>query len=151
VSRRADFLLAVQAFLLRREEATDLICDVLEEAFALPEHALPARTARAGLDFVRHKAMPGGYPKPAWLAEHEDSEAVPRVVVSVVLENSDEWWQNAEQLADASAVPPSILPLITDERCTSVTVPKADADALMDWATTVPGWSYDAPPFVVAE
>lgn len=146
MSRRGDFLLAVQSFLLRREEATEVMRDVLDRAFALPEHAVPEKAATAALEFVRHAAMPIAYPKPEWLAAHEESTGAPSAVLVAV--HGHPWWSHVDDSGYEHAVPADVHPFLARQRV-SLLVSRANAGALVDWATTLPDWDYDEPPFVV--
>jgi hypothetical protein len=150
VSRRADFLLAVQTFLVLRREAPSLGVVALRGAFALPEHAIPHDAATAANEFV---AFCNGSPKPRWLAEHEENKAAAWSTVSAregdrLSDQGREWWNNAVLVTDASHVPPSLQPFLQGD-VSKVRVSKRDALAFLDWAATIPGFDYDDPPFDV--
>lgn len=147
MSRRADFLLAVQAILLRREEATDVMVVVLERAFALREESVPEKPAQAALEFVRHAAMPIAYPAPEWLAAHDEASLTPSVILRVRV---SAWWDGVAESGYEHAVPADLHPFLARDRAAMLTS-RANAAVLLDWATTLPGWDYDAPAIVVEQ
>jgi len=150
MSKRADFLLALQTYMLLKREAPSTGIVVLRGAFAFPEHALPDDVAGAAFEYARYV---DGHPKPKWLLEHEENEQSGWSTISErgpdrLIELAREWWNNVAATADASHVPPTLRAFIQGD-VSKVRVPKTDALAFLDWASTIPGFDFDDPPFDV--
>lgn len=59
--------------------------------------------------------------------------------LAIDFENDAEgWWYAAEQLRGDA--PPAFLPLLDDLAVTEITVTESEADAILDWAHSLPCW-----------
>ena len=148
MSKRTDFVTILQTTVLYLRPKLEIGLDLICEAMALPEEAIPENLRKAAMDLWEH--FVNRKPSPEWLTryreEKADQEKADKDVVQIELNrmaDADLWWMSAEACADT--MPKQCRSIVCERNVILLRVPRAVAEHFRDWGAGIPGW--DARPF----
>lgn len=151
MNRHLHFVTLVQTgvLLLRHSIPVGAALRVLDRAVKLPEEAIPKDVLAAAQEWLRW-AGAEDKDKPKWLTAYEQDVEL-TVVVQYREASLGEWYKNAgEVIGDGH--PRSWRDWFA-AACEGEdgSMPRPEAEAFVEWAQTVPGWSDVDPPIVIVD